>query len=337
MTTHMAREIAEIPEAVARQLAGPLHDYLECGRGLAALAPPALITCARGTSDQAATYFKYLMETRAGLPVASIGPSVASVYASRFQAKGFAAITISQSGGSPDLTQLQDMLRAGGARTVALLNTPDSPVGRGADQVLPLLAGPERAVAATKSLVTSLVALAAMVAGFTQDKALAGALERLPEALNASLRAVPDAFPLSIVRAGSLFVLSRGPGMAAAGEAALKLKETCRIHAEAYSAAEVLHGPVVLSKKGFSAIAFIPEDEGAASVRTALTRVAADGGATLSFGSQDADIVLPEAAHPALAPILQITAFYALVERLAVAMGEDPDNPPGLKKVTETV
>lgn len=336
-TTSMAREIAEIPVVVSRQIELALEKYVACGQQLAKLNPPALLTCARGTSDQAATYFKYLMETQAGVPVASLGPSVVSVYDAPLKTEGMACLAISQSGGSPDLVQLQARLKDRGAYSVALLNTPDSPLGSGADLVLPLEAGTERAVAATKSFVASLFAGAAIVSGFLGDDDLRSALCDLPEVLEKALKATIGTFPLSLVHVNSLFVLSRGPGMAVAGEAALKLKETCQIHAEAYSAAEVLHGPVALSDQHFGAIAFVPEDAGEESVRGALDQMKEKGAVTVQIGWDSDSIALPKAPHPLLTPLVQITAFYSLVEKLAVAMERNPDSPPGLRKVTETV
>ncbi|MCY4376049.1 MAG: SIS domain-containing protein [Spirochaetaceae bacterium] len=183
----MAREIAEIPAVAARQVSLGLTEYRALGVRLRKRAPAVIVTCARGSSDNAAVYLKYLVETRVGIPVAAIGPSVASVYDARLSLDRAVCVTISQSGGSPDLVSLQDHARAGGAATLALLNTRDSPVGSSADEVVPVMAGPETAVAATKSLVASLVAIAGIVAGWTDDGALARGLEALPESLAASL------------------------------------------------------------------------------------------------------------------------------------------------------
>jgi len=172
--TLMAREISEIPAITERQITEAFPAYRAEGRRLKELDPDFFMTCARGTSDQAALYFKYLIELRAGIPVASIGPSLGSIYKARLRMTGAACLSISQSGGSPDLSALQKQAKEGGARTLAILNVEDSSLGLGADRVLPLLAGPEIAVAATKSYVASLVAVAALVAEFADDKELAG-------------------------------------------------------------------------------------------------------------------------------------------------------------------
>ena len=332
----MAREIAEIPEVIERQLERGLPAYIKAGEALKRLNPAALVTCARGTSDHAATYCKYLWEIRAGIPVASIGPSVASIYESDLRLAGMACLTISQSGGSPDLVAMQQRARDAGAHTIAMLNVEDSPVGTAAAEVLPLLAGPEQAVAATKTFVASLLAGAALVAGFTGDRALVEALRSLPELLR---RALAVRWPeLALARAETLYTVSRGPMIGVAAEAALKIKETCRLHAEAYSAAEVLHGPIALAGPKMSALCFLPSDRAADSVARAIERLRKAGAAATTVGCREgADVRLPAAADDMLGGLLQITAFYAFIERLAVSLGENPDAPPGLKKVTETV
>ncbi|MEZ5783443.1 MAG: SIS domain-containing protein [Rhizobiaceae bacterium] len=162
-STQMLAEIREAPAVVARQLAHA-EIYREEGERLRREAPRFVATCARGSSDQAVTFFKYIAEQRLGLPIASVGPSIASVYGAELKFEGGILLTVSQSGGSPDLVSLQERAAKGGARTLALLNVTDSAVGNAAGSVLPMMAGQEKAVAATKSFVASLVALATVVA-----------------------------------------------------------------------------------------------------------------------------------------------------------------------------
>lgn len=341
----MAREIAEIPAVVARQLAEGAPLYREAGQRLARLDPPVLVTCARGTSDNAATYLKYLVETRIGVPVASVGPSVGSVYGAALRLSGAAVVTISQSGGSPDLAALQAQARAGGALALALVNAPASPVGDGAGMVLPLLAGPERAVAATKSYVASLVAAALIVAEWAGDAELAEAVARLPEALETALACDWPALGPAAVAAGSMLVIGRGPGLSVALEAALKLKETCRLHAEAFSAAEVLHGPIALAGGDLCALAFGAEDAAGESVRAAVVALAGHGVPTFLAGAPALPAAgpgvrpLPQAAapHPLLVAPVQAASFYRFAEALARSTGHDPDAPPHLSKITRTV
>jgi glutamine---fructose-6-phosphate transaminase (isomerizing) len=338
--TVMGREINEIPEVLARQVAAGLDLYLEAGREAAAAHPRGFVTCARGTSDHAATFFKYVMELRTGLPVASIGPSVASVYKTRLKLQDFLCLSISQSGGSPDLVALQQAARDGGARTVAILNETDSPLGHGADTVLPVLAGPEKAVAATKSFVGSLYAILGFVAGFTHDAALEAALRQVPEQARNALGYDWTRAELPLARAGSVFIIGRGPGLAISAEAALKLKETCRIHAEVFSSAEMLHGPVVLAERKFAALAFEPEDQSQQSVVAAVAAMREKGAAvfSISTGGETGPVLgVPPVTDALLLPLVQITAFYKFVEALARHLGENADAPAGLNKVTVTL
>lgn len=340
MSTQMLREIREIPQVARRQLVEGAQIYREAGERLRRDQPRFLVTCARGSSDQAVTYAKYLVETRMGLPVASVGPSVASVYDSTLRFEGGVLLTVSQSGGSPDLVSLQDKARRGGARTIALLNVIDSPVGDAADEVLPMLAGPEKAVAATKSFVASQIALASLFAAWNADEELANALTALPDHLEAALECDWRRAEIPIAAAHSLYILGRGPGLGIAGEAALKLKETCRLHAEAYSAAEVRHGPIALARDRFAAIAFTTGDKADRSVADAI-RALGDAGANVFVAGSTmlgaTRLPTVKTGHALLNPITTIVSFYRFVESLAVALREDPDAPKLLRKATETV
>lgn len=340
ITSQMAQEINEIPDASRRQIESGLSQYIEAGRVAAAGRPRGFVTCARGTSDHAATFFKYVMETRTGLPVASLGPSIASVYKTKLQLEDFVCISISQSGGSPDLVALQNSASQGGARSVTFLNEVDSPLGDAADTVLPVYAGPEKAVAATKSFVNSLFATLGFVAGFTNDGTLVEDLKTLPELLEKALNCDWSRAELSLARAPSIFTVGRGPGLAVAAEAALKLKETCRIHAEVFSAAEVLHGPVVLAEDKFSALCFMSEDDARSSIDVAKDTMIEKGSAVfdISANSTTANTLnIPFTNNELLVPLLQITAFYKFVENLSKNLGENADAPEGLNKVTVTI
>lgn len=338
MTT-TAQEIASIPEIVARQIDAHLSEYKDVGEMLAATDPTALITCARGSSDHAALYLKYLVEVSIGLPVCSMGPSVASVYDAPLKVAATPLIAISQSGGSPDLCALTARVRALGGLTIALVNKEGSVLGREAAMAVPMAAGPEIAVAATKSFVCSLVAMSAIVAGWSRDDRLLEAFRSLPDTLAQALRCDWRQAEDHLQRTSGLFVVSRGPGLAIAEEAALKFKETCNLHAEAFSAAEVLHGPVVLARSGFSAMAFVPRDAGAASVHKAVDFMRGAGAKVFKVsadqGGQD-DLTSVAAADPRLDPIVQIASFYGLVERMSVNLGLNPDAPALLNKVTVT-
>ena len=329
--TWMAREIASVPDVVGRQIERSMDLYLETGRLLKARDPACIVTCARGSSDHAATYFKYLVETRIGIPVGSMGPSVASVYGAR----NVPLVSISQSGASTDLLALQRAARDGGALAIALTNTGDSPLAEAAEICLPLEAGPERAVAATKTFVASLVALAAVVAGWAGDDGLARAIRDLPAVLAEAIRTDWSPAIPALSSAPNLYVVARGPAFAIAGEAALKLKETCRLHAEAYSAAELRHGPIELAARGLAALVFSARDGSSASIRDAVSVLRAAGAGVFVAGPGEA-LPTVHAGHVLLDPVSQILGFYCLAEQMSLALGRDPDRPELLSKVTVT-
>lgn len=338
--TLMAQEINEIPDVLARQIEEGLDLYREAGRRAAASNPRGFVTCARGTSDHAATFLKYVIETRTGLPVASIGPSIASIYNTKLRLEGFVSIAISQSGGSPDIAALQEAARQGGAYTIAMLNEIASPVGNGAETLLPILAGPERCVAATKSFVSSLFAILGFVAGFTGDSRLDVNLREFPDCARRALECDWSPAKLALARAASVFMVGRGPNLAISAEAALKLKETCRIHAEVFSAAEMLHGPIILADRKFAAFLFDPEDQSQTSVDEAGAAMQNKGASIFSISSKKKTgnlLLVPAVDNQLLLPLVQIIAFYKFAEILARDLGENADSPDGLSKVTATI
>ena len=331
----MAREAAEAPEAVARFIDRNAAALTEIGARLRHKPPPVILTSARGSSDHAAGYFKYLVEILHGVPCCSIGASVVSVYGVKLAVRDAVCVTISQSGQSPDIVALQEAAKKAGALTIALVNVDDSPAGNSADICLPLHAGPELCVAATKSFIASLAAGAAITAQWLGNGDLLAALSRLPEDLRrASEIYWPEAIGLA-THAESLYVLGRGPSLPIAGETALKLKETCAIHAEAYSLAEVMQGPLELLGEGFPILAYSPEDQSRTSSREAIARMKSTGAHILVAGEGGLHVV--RTAHPLLDPISMIQTAYGFIEKTAHARGRDPDRPRLLKKVTETV
>jgi glutamine---fructose-6-phosphate transaminase (isomerizing) len=325
----MAREAAEAPEAVARFLARNEAALKKLGQRLRDHPPPVILTSARGSSDHAAGYLKYLVEILFGVPCCSMGASVVSVYGARLAVKDAVCITISQSGMSPDIVALQAAARLAGAYTVALVNAEDSLVAQGADLVLPLCAGPEKSVAATKSFIAACAASAAITAHWRGGD-LVNAVAALPAALGVATSVDwPEAVALAR-GAESLYVLGRGLSLPIAAETALKLKETCAIHAEAYSAAEVMHGPLELLGAGFPVLVYAPDDAARASTQDAIAKLRRTG----------ARVVVAEpvaAPHAFLAPIVLIQTAYRFIEATAQARGRDPDRPRHLHKITETV
>jgi glucosamine--fructose-6-phosphate aminotransferase (isomerizing) len=335
--TLMAMEIEQSGAAVARCL--EQNDFRALGERLRALDPAVVVTNARGSSDNSALYLKYALEIALGLPCASIGPSIASLYHAPLKLSRALAVSISQSGQSPDIVAGQAAAKAGGALTLALVNDVASPLALNAEALLPLCAGEERSVAATKSVIAALAACAALVAAWGQDEALAAAVQNLPQAL-ASVRPPRAQHIEAIAESTSAFVLGRGSTYAIAAEAALKLKETCALHAEAFSAAEVMHGPAEIVRPGFLVVAFPPLDEAAEGFAAALERFADLGARILVIeaGVKDGSHRLgaAEAGHPLLAPLTMIHRFYALCDAAARSLGRNPDLPRNLTKVTET-
>lgn len=337
--TSMAAETAEAPRVVRDLLANNAAAAARLGERLRQRPPRAVLTCARGSSDHAATYAKYLIETRAGLITASAAPSVSSVYAAAPETRDVLCLAISQSGASPDLLATARSARDAGAELVALVNAAGSPLAALADVELPLWAGPELSVAATKSYLAALAAIAQLVAAWTEDAALATALQTLPDRMAEALALDWSAALPVLEDANSLYVVGRGPGFAAAQEAALKFKETCGLHAEAFSAAEVRHGPMAIARDGFPVLAFAQDDATRGGVEALAAELAAAGAQVLiAGGAAPGCTTLPAVgADPLLQPILLAQSFYVMVEALARRRGFDPDRPPGLSKVTRTL
>jgi glucosamine--fructose-6-phosphate aminotransferase (isomerizing) len=335
----MFREAAAAGAAVRRQQARNARTLAALSERLNTAPPRAVVTLARGSSDNAATFARYLIERRARVLTSSIGPSIASVYDAMPDLAGTMMLAISQSGQSPDLLAAAEAAKARGALVVALVNAEDSPLAAGADFCLPLCAGAERSVAATKSFVATLAAILALIGGWTGDARFQSAFEALPDLLDRAWGLDWSAALPALADATNLYTVGRGPGYAIAQEAALKIKETCGFHAEAFSAAEVRHGPMALVENGFPVLLLGQADRSLESI-TALGREFGERGATLIRAGVPGSVGvgLPTVdADPLLQPILLVQSFYRLANALAVARGRDPDRPPHLAKVTETV
>ncbi|TCP96755.1 glutamine--fructose-6-phosphate transaminase [Sphingomonas sp. PP-F2F-A104-K0414] len=337
-TTAMFVEAREAGAAVTRLLAANRATIAALATTLRATRVRLVVTCARGSSDHAASYGKYLFETMLALPVVSAAPSIASLFGA--PAGGGAdtlCIAISQSGRSPDLLATVGAWQRAGAHVVALVNDEESPLAALADTVIALSAGPECSVAATKSCIAAMAGLAAIVAAIADDPALADAVEALPAQLEKAFEQDWRALSIALVSATSLFVVGRGYGFGIAQEMALKLKETCALHAEAFSAAEVRHGPMTIVGPGFPILAIAGSDVSGESVR-AVAEDFAERGARVLLADSTGGGALPAAkTHPAIEPILMLQSFYRAATALSLARGLNPDAPPHLAKVTQTV
>lgn len=338
--TRLLREAAEAPAVVRAQLVANRALIADLGARLRRRPPRAVVTLGRGSSDHAATYARYLIETRLGVMTASYPPSVSSVYDAQPAMRDTLCLVISQSGRSPDLLAAADAARAAGALVVALVNDAASPLAQQAEVCAPLLAGSELSVAATKSYVAALSAIVQLAAAWGDDARLSEALDGLPDLLERAWALDWSAALAPLAGARNLYVLGRGVGFGVAEEAALKLKETCGLHAEAFSAAEVRHGPMALVGPDFPVLAFAQGDESRAGVEAALAAAAAQGAPAIKAGGGDQPGVLTlptERACAVLEPIAYVMSFYRLAEAVARARGLDPDRPRGLSKITETL
>ena len=339
MSTRMYLEASQAAQVVRDQLFSNAEEIERLGERLRLFAPRAVVTCARGSSDHAATFAKYLIETRLGVLTSSAAPSVSSVYDTHPDLANSVCLAISQSGASPDLLAAVDKAREAGAMIVALVNAQDSPLARRADHFVPLWAGVETSVAATKSFIASLAATIHLVSCWAQDRELSEALRKAPRHLEKAWSLDWSAAVERLRSATDLFVIGRGMGLGVAQEAALKLKETCGLHAEAVSAAELRHGPMALIRAGFPALVFAQNDEARAGVEVLATELVARKADVMIAGSRcHGAMHLPwEPAHPVIEPMLIAQTFYRMANALSLARGLDPDRPPNLSKVTETV
>lgn len=337
-STLMYAEAADAANAVGRFLNLNAPVIARLAERLRQRPPKFVTTCARGSSDFAASYAKYLVETLTGVPTSSAAPSVASLFGASMRAKDCLCLAISQSGRSPDLLRTVEAYRNSGAYVVALVNDAASPLASLADELLLMHAGPELSVAATKSYIVSLVGVAALVAAWAGDADLENGLRALPDRLSEAFAHEWPAAQDLLRRATNLFVLSRGYGLAVAQEAALKLKETCGLHAEAFSTAEVRHGPMAIVGPGFPVLAFATSDAAGDDVRELAREFHEDGAhVEILCAAKTNPASFAENIHPAVEPILQIQAFYRLVNALSVARGFNPDSPRHLNKVTKTL
>ncbi|MEX0280266.1 MAG: SIS domain-containing protein [Arenibacterium sp.] len=338
-TTNMREEILEIPTAVERLLSQGAQGTKALASEIRDKDPRYMISVARGSSDHACTYLKYASELLLGLPMASVGPSVQSIYGVSLKAHGAVCLSVSQSGQSPDIVSMTRSLRETGALTVAITNNPASRLAGVADATLPLHAGPELSVAATKTFVTSLIAGLWLIAEIKEDTELRAAIHALPAQLYAATRC-DWSEAAQAINGKSVFTLGRGPTSAISNEASLKFKETCLVHAESYSSAEVLHGPVSIVESGFPIIAFAARDMAEKTLADTADQLVEKGAKVFA----NSDLVksarrLPhvKTGHPLTDPIAAAVSFYGMVELLSRNRGIDPDTPRHLKKVTETV
>jgi glutamine---fructose-6-phosphate transaminase (isomerizing) len=339
----MAREIAEQPAVWRRLLAEADGQLAASAARVRDYQPRFVLFVARGTSDNAALYAKYLVEIVHGLPCGLVSPSTITSYGAQPELRDVLMIGVSQSGRSPDLVRSLEVAGQRGALTVAVTNNPESDLARAAAVHVDVLAGPERAVAATKSYTAQLLALYLLLERARGgDGTEAAGLPALGEALlarDAEIAALAQRYRF----AQRLVCTARGYSYASASEAALKLMETSYLSAQAFSGADLLHGPLAMIDPQVPVLTVVGSGVGGEAMRPVLPRLRERGADVFCVGTAEAvascpvGVVLPEGAGETLSPLLEILPFQLLARHLAVARGTDPDAPRGLRKVTETL
>ena len=335
----MHTETKAAPSAVRALFAtsGTAIDAL--ADALRAASVRAVATVARGSSDHAASHFSYLLLTRLGVIVAAVPPSAITLHNAPIDGSDIAAISFSQSGQSPDLVAAMAGLRLRGAVTAAFVNDVKSPLAVGVHRCIDLAAGSEQSVAATKSFIAQLAAGTRLVASWSRDDVLLEALGHLPDTLDQALTSDWSAAIAPFADADRLLVIARGASLAIASEMALKFKEVCGIQAEAFSAAEVKHGPMALIGAGYRLLVLAPRGPEQAEVLAFATDMRRQNASVLVAaprGHPDAQLPIAVGQHEVLDGVSAVQSFYVMVEALARARALDPDHPPRLKKVTLT-
>jgi glucosamine--fructose-6-phosphate aminotransferase (isomerizing) len=339
VTSLMLEEAVSAAECVALQLSNDAERYADLGRKLSSTNFHSAVTVARGSSDHASNYLAYLIMSRLGRLVTSLPMSLVTLYKSPLVTRDTLAISISQSGQSPDVVEPIRYFRDGGATTVALVNDTTSPLAMAAEWTMPLHAGKEQSVAATKSFIASLVAGARLVAEWQDDAELKAGIADLPNALAAAAQVDWSAAIEVLAPARNIMVVGRGISFPIALEAALKFKETSALQAEAFSGAEIKHGPMALIEEGYPLLIFATRGPTQASLVALAAEMRGCGARVLLAAPADVaerDLTLPVAATPDLDPIVAIQAFYVMAAKLSKARGLDPDRPRHLSKVTKT-
>ncbi|MGI5470803.1 SIS domain-containing protein [Streptomyces sp. CA-132043] len=339
----MSGEMAEQPAVLRRILTEGAPKIREVAERIAARNPRFVLLTARGTSDNAALYAKYLLEVQLGKPCGLTSMSTTTAYGAQPDLTDCLVITVSQSGGSPDLVASTKAARAAGAITLAVTNNAGSPLAEVSEFHIDVLAGPEKALPATKTYTAELLALYLFVEGLRGgDGAAAKALPDLAESVLARQEEV-KALAARYRFAERMVLTSRGYGYPTAKEAALKLMETSYIPALSYSGADLLHGPLAMVDNISPVIAIVTEGKGGEALQPVLERLRGRGADLVVVGSRAevdkaaAGFALPtDGVAEEVQPILEILPLQMLAYEVTIARGQDPDAPRSLAKVTET-
>ena len=334
----MADEMAEQP-ARLRHLIGRFDTIVERVRAVAPSPLNGITIVARGSSDLAGVYGRYLLEAATGKPVSMAAPSLYTLYGVDADYSGQLVIAVSQSGATPEIVQTLQALQDGGGRGLAITNDPESALARTADEAVELEVGEERAVPATKTVTGQLTAFAIIASALGQAPFTRDELEAVPDSVRVALddRGPVAAAVEPLVGSSQLIIVARGYLYAAALETALKIKETCSLFADAYSAADLRHGPIAAVTSGVPVVALCASGPALSDVASLVDELRARQANVLVIGSGDrADVPVPSVAPEPLAPIVAVVRGQQLAHELALRLGLDPDSPPGLTKVTPT-
>jgi glutamine---fructose-6-phosphate transaminase (isomerizing) len=331
----MSREIGESADVVARIVRNRAATR-EIARKIAIESAPLCVVCGRGSSGHAGVFLRYLVETRLHLPVSASAPSVITAFRTPLMLNHALFVVISQSGRSPDLVAATRAARAAGARTIAIVNETSSPVADEAEFVVPIEAGPEHSVAATKTVIGSMAASVGLVAELANNRALGSALERLPERLHRALALDWSEIDADIIKASAVFVAARGLGLGSAREIALKISEILRLPSIGLSAAELQHGPRAALSSRTPVLMMRLMDETAPMVDALAQTLREQNIALHLCGGPDGSLPWLTGDDAVTDPITMLVPAYRMIEQTARACGFDPDRPPSLSKVTET-
>ncbi len=331
----MASEIGESADVVSRINANR-REMAKIAQRLKIGSTPLCVLCGRGSSGHAGVFLRYLVETRLGLAVSASAPSVTTAFRTPLRLKNALFIVISQSGRSPDLVEATKSARATGALTVAIVNARSSPVAEAAEFVIPIGAGAEHSIAATKTVIGSMAVGAALIAELAEDEALKRALDRLPERLNRALALDWPKVSDDLAKASAVFVAARGLGLGWAREIALKLCEILRLPAIGLSAAELQHGPRAALSSKTPVLMMRIMDETAATVDELANELRKQKIVLHLCGGPHGSLPWLKQDDPATDPITMLVPAYRMIEQTARKWGFDPDRPPRLSKITET-
>jgi glutamine---fructose-6-phosphate transaminase (isomerizing) len=345
VSVHILQEIHQVPAILERQMLENAAQVAALAHAITERQPRFAMTIARGTSDHAANFLQYVLESQLGLVTASAAPSVVTAYNAKLQLSGALVVAISQSGQSPDVVNSLSAARQQGALTVAIVNAPNTPLEATAEFCLPMWAGEEIAVAATKSFIASLFAPLQLVAALKADQSLHRALLALPKAATSALETEQIAADRAerYRYAESMVALGRGLHFPLAREMALKLKETAIVSAEAFSSAEFAHGPIILVESGFPVLAFLARDATRSGTLERYQDLAARGAEVVLIGADAPELPAtirlhtPDTGHILTDPIPAMLAAYLFAAHLSLSKGLNPDAPRTLSKVTKTL